>query len=243
MIERMKRMADFFKRSFRINVCPKHKKGFTLIELLVVIAIIAILAAMLLPALSQAREKARQAVCMSNLRQIALATLMYAGDYNGFFPQRSANGVRYYPYVKYANEGGIPAAYKDFLALCTLGYLPCDLPEYASYGYPPILYCPSGKSKISSTDVSTSSYHYYVNLAAGYYPNIPRRDTKYSDWLLVGDLAGGSYPPGNHVKGGAFIGANWAYVDGHVEWHNASELTGSYSGAGLTYYFPTTPNH
>ncbi|MCX7706281.1 MAG: type II secretion system GspH family protein, partial [bacterium] len=58
------------------------KKGFTLIELLVVIAIVALLASMLLPVLSRAREKARTQVCASNLKQIGLAIYMYAQDYD-----------------------------------------------------------------------------------------------------------------------------------------------------------------
>jgi len=58
------------------------RKGFTLIELLVVIAIIAILAAILFPVFARAREKARQASCSSNLKQMALATLMYNQDYD-----------------------------------------------------------------------------------------------------------------------------------------------------------------
>ena len=68
------------------RVCPRHRRGFTLIELLVVIAIIAILAAMLLPALSSAREKARQTVCKSNLRQLALVFVMYIGENEGWYP-------------------------------------------------------------------------------------------------------------------------------------------------------------
>ena len=61
-------------------------RGFTLIELLVVIAIIAILAAILFPVFAQAREKARQTVCVSNLKQLTTATIMYVQDYDESLP-------------------------------------------------------------------------------------------------------------------------------------------------------------
>src|SRR6059036_2988021 len=62
------------------------KRGFTLIELLVVIAIIAILAAILFPVFAQAREKARQATCQSNVKQMSLAVKMYVQDYDQTYP-------------------------------------------------------------------------------------------------------------------------------------------------------------
>ncbi len=68
------------------NVRVRYRSGFTLIELLVVIAIIGILAAMLFPVFAQAREKARQIDCVSNMRQLGLAMRMYADDFDGTYP-------------------------------------------------------------------------------------------------------------------------------------------------------------
>jgi prepilin-type N-terminal cleavage/methylation domain-containing protein len=87
------------------SVPQARRRGFTLIELLVVIAIIAILAAILFPVFAQAREKARQTTCTSNVKNLGLAVVMYAQDYDETYP----------PLWYQANDGHWPNTVRPYI--------------------------------------------------------------------------------------------------------------------------------
>jgi prepilin-type N-terminal cleavage/methylation domain-containing protein/prepilin-type processing-associated H-X9-DG protein len=101
------------------QVVRTRRRAFTLVELLVVVGIIAVLIALLMPTLNRARESARRIQCLSNLRQLGTAVMMYTQEFKGRFPgawdwhprPTGPGGTFEGPLLKYHNNGGVPVLY------------------------------------------------------------------------------------------------------------------------------------
>jgi prepilin-type N-terminal cleavage/methylation domain-containing protein len=132
-----------------------HKTGFTLIELLVVIAIIAILAALLLPALTAAKQRAQAIRCTSNFRQTGLALTIYAGDNDDRLPSALNFGVP-------VNDVAAAAA------LVSATYIFGDVAKMLALASPQVLWCPSDPRNfppagtIADTNITSSSFRYLI---------------------------------------------------------------------------------
>ncbi len=220
-----------------MKISKPRRVGFTLIELLVVIAIIAILAAMLLPALATAKEKGKRAVCLSNLRQIGVGMTIYALDnQDRVVLARSIPGNNPPRFVQIAinppeaaaaktvgltvqtnniwtcpNRPGFPTYEAEFPQY-NIGYQYFGgISEWVTRGY-------SGPSR-SPIKTTTAKPHWVLAADANLKVN--------GVWGGVDrDVAYGRIPPHKGARGPLPAGGNQLYIDGSGEWIKAQRLYG-----------------
>lgn len=211
------------------------RSGFTLIELLVVIAIITILAAILFPVFARARENARRASCLSNLKQIGLGFMMYIQDYDEHYPASLTNFVDgthriyYYvavaPYIQSKQVWYCPSQPVTASTIQMSGtYAQLAYSPWVSTDYMPDYYYnyllggndQAGSTyRLSEAAITTPSYVFLLWDMETSYPSVEANclsGTHYG--CRPGDTP--STPDGG--DGLHLSGDNYAYADGHAKW-------------------------
>jgi len=202
----------------------KHKKAFTLIELLVVIAIILILSAILFPVFARARENARRASCLSNMKQIGLAIMQYTQDYDERYPYMSIYDNGNMPYTT-PYDGRLSIYAQIYSYTKSYDILKCtnapdqtggQAPNYATHdaGSYPLNYLIFNSNGVTLASVSQPASRIMIHEIGKvenkvrFYPvyNSPG----YVNWL---GAPGSSAIDQNHFGGG-----NLLFADGHVKW-------------------------
>lgn len=226
------------------------KKGFTLIELLVVIAIIAILSGIIFPVFSAAREKARTTTCLSNLKQLALAAIMYADDNNKCYPPSywrdiynkgklmswTSETVLYYQYIKNMEMFFCPNSYNSFNSNLPSNEL-TELSNKGNYSANSELMTNYGKG-YKYTKIKAPA-----NIIIFYEGNNSFMPLEYAIKLYTNNIYVNAFIPGwgkatnkkikptysedeinDFMNGRHNEGINIAYCDGHTEWMKTKEL-------------------
>jgi len=238
-----------------MNPSKRHRHAFTLIELLVVIAIIAILAAMLLPALAAAKEKGKRIRCLSNLRQIGIGSNIYALDnQDRLVSARSIGGNNQPPFVQIAINPPEAAAAKTVgLTVQTNNVWTCpNRPGFPTYeaAYPQynIGYQYFGGITQWTTRGYTGPSRSPVKIASSRPQWVLAADATMKIMNVWGgvdrDIAYANIPPHKSARGSTPAGGNHLLVDGSASWIKAQNMYGLHTWADpasrLGYFYQET---